>query len=396
MNKLLQKSEKLVLRTSLAKKRYLFHEINWQLPLIGIKGSRGTGKTTLLLQKLKELALPPDQAVYITLDDLYFTSNSVLDFAIDFYQKGGKYLFLDEVHKYPKWARSIKNLHDQYPDLRIVFTGSSIIDIAREEGDLSRRALMYQLWGLSFREYLDFADISQFEKLSLDAILSENREWRQLFPASFKPLAYFKNYLKSGYYPFSFQDIDSYLPRLQQLIRVIVEYDMAALQDFDIRNAKKMLQLLYILSENVPFKPNLSALAKKSRIHRNTVGNYLHFLEQAKLIRQLHLPGISVSLLQKPEKLYLDNTNLSYALSLNEPDVGNIRETFFASQLSQGHLLNYPKKGDFLVNGKYLFEIGGKGKTRKQIADQKNAYLVVDDQDFPVNQLPLWIFGFLY
>jgi len=277
--------------------------------------------------------------VYITLDDLYFTSNSIVDFATDFYQKGGKHLFLDEVHKYPEWAKSIKNLHDQYPDLQIVFTGSSIIDIAREEGDLSRRALMYQLWGLSFREYLDLADVAHFDKLSLDAILSDGREWRQLFPASFKPLVYFKNYLKYGYYPFSFQDIDSYLLRLQQLIRVIVEYDMASLRDFDIRNAKKMLQLLYILSENVPFKPNLSALAKKSLIHRNTVGNYLYFLEQAKLIRLLHPPGISVSLLQKPEKIYLDNTNLSYALSFSEPDIGNIRETFFASQVSQGHRL---------------------------------------------------------
>ena len=377
-------------------KRYLFHEINWQLPLIGIKGSRGTGKTTLLLQRLKELALPPDQAVYLTLDDLAFTTHSILDFAVDFYQKGGKHLFLDEVHKYPEWARSIKNLHDSYPDLQIVFTGSSIIDIAREEGDLSRRALMYQLWGLSFREYLDFAGVAQFESVSLSAILSKDRPWRHLFPSSFKPLAHFKDYLKHGYYPFAFQDIEGYLSRLQQLIRVVVEYDMAALQDFDIRNAKKMLQLLYILSENVPFKPNLTALAQKSRIHRNTVGNYLHFLEQAKLIRQLRAPGISVSLLQKPEKLYLDNTNLSYALSLDEPDIGNIRETFFASQVSQGHQLHYPKKGDFLVNGKYLFEVGGKGKTHQQIAHEDHAYLVVDDQDFPVNRLPLWIFGFLY
>ena len=396
MDTLFQRSERLVSVTSMEKKRYLYDEINWRLPLIGVKGSRGTGKTTLLLQRLKELGLPARQAVYLTLDDLYFTSNSIVDFADDFYQKGGKHLFLDEVHKYPDWARSIKNLHDQYPDLQIVFTGSSIIDIAREEGDLSRRVLMYQLWGLSFREYLSFASVADFTKLSLDNILSEDRKWRQQFTTDFKPLAYFGGYLKYGYYPFSFQDVDSYLSRLQQLVRVIVEYDMASLHDFDIRNAKRMLQLLYILSENVPFKPNISALAKKSQIHRSTVGNYLYFLEQAKLIRALYPPGISVALLQKPEKLYLDNTNLSYALSLQEPDIGNIRETFFASQVGKDYRLNYPKKGDFLVNDKYLFEIGGKSKTRKQIAGEENAYVVIDDQDFPVDRLPLWIFGFLY
>lgn len=397
MEAILQKSESLVNQVNLDFKRYLFDQIKWNNRLIGIKGSRGTGKTTLLLQYLKGLNLKPKEAAYFTLDDLYFTANSLVETAEQFYRGGGKFLFLDEVHKYEGWSRHIKNLYDFYPDLKIVFTGSSIIDIAREEADLSRRALMYHLQGLSYREYLSFLKVLSVPAFTLEELLDPDRHWRKAFPSNFRPMEHFNNYLRHGYYPFFAEDPESLSDRLQQLIRIIVEYDMAELHDFDIRNARKMLQLFYILATNVPYKPNITELAQKSSVHRNTITNYLSFLEQAQLIRQLYHTGISIATLQKPEKIYLDNTNLAYALSNIQPNEGNLRETFFANQVAAKYKLNYTNTGDFIVNGKWTFEIGGKNKSRKQIKDLQNAYRVIADIEFPATDaLPLWLFGFLY
>lgn len=396
MEQLLEKSAALVQRIRSEKKRYLYNEINWNNKLIGIKGARGTGKTTLLLQKLKELKLLPTQGTYWSLDDFYFTTHSLVETAEAFFKKGGQYLFLDEVHKYENWSIHIKNLYDFYPDLKIVFTGSSIIDISREEGDLSRRMLMYTLSGLSYREYLAFNDLYNFEPIALEDILSKDRKWTEMFPAEFKPLVYFEDYLQYGYYPFSMEDKQGYATRLQQLVRLIVEYDMAELKGFDVRNAKKMLQLLNVVAANVPFQPNITNIAKKSDIHRNSVVGYLHFLEQAQLIKLLYASGISLATLQKPEKVYLDNPNLAYAFSTSSPNVGNLRETYFISQVSVRHKIAYPKQGDFLVDNTFTFEVGGKDKTSKQIDSVENGFVVADDVEFPITKLPLWLFGFLY
>jgi predicted AAA+ superfamily ATPase len=396
MDVLLEKSDMLVSRVETAFKRYLYPQINWKNRLTGIKGPRGTGKTTLLLQRLHEIGKSPTQAAYFSLDDLFFTTNSLAEIAGDFYKRGGKHLFLDEVHKYPGWARHIKNLYDFYPDLQIVFTGSSIIDIAREQGDLSRRARIYELQGLSYREYLSFTNKLHTDPLTLKDILADPAIWKSRFPAHFRPLEHFSTYLELGYYPFFPEDPEGMTERLQQLIRMIVESDMAELHDFDIRNAKKMLQLLYILSANVPFKPNLSQLAEKSQIHRNTINSYLHFLEQGRLIRLLYAGGNSVATLQKPEKIYLDNTNIAYALSGKSPDKGNLRETFFLNQLATGHTVHYPQHGDFLVDDQWTFEVGGKNKSTRQIKDISDSFLVLDDTEYPVSSIPLWLFGFLY
>lgn len=396
MEQLLEKSATLVHRIQSEEKRYLYHEINWGNRLIGIKGARGTGKTTLMLQKLKQLGLTPMEGTYWSLDDFYFTTHSLVETAEEFYKRGGKYLFLDEVHKYENWSLHIKNLYDFYPELKIVFTGSSIIDISREEGDLSRRVLMYSLVGLSYREYLAFHDLYNFEPIALKDILSSHRKWVNWFPQNFRPLVHFQAYLEQGYYPFSLEDSQGYATRLQQLLRLIVEYDMAELKGFDIRNAKKMLQLLNVVASNVPFQPNVSAVAIKSGIHRNSVLLYLHFLEQAQLIKLLYPSGISLAMLQKPEKIYLDNTNLAFALSATKPDTGNLRETFFLSQVSVRHKVAYPKQGDFLVDDAYTFEVGGKDKSTKQLMGINKAYVVADNVEFPVGKLPLWLFGFLY
>ncbi len=397
MNNLLEQSEYLVDRTSLDFKRYLFDEIKWKNRLIGIKGARGTGKTTLALQWLKTQNLPVQQAAYFSLDDLYFTHHSLKETVTTFHRKGGKVLVLDEVHKYPNWSKELKNIYDVYKDMKIVFTGSSIIDISKQEGDLSRRALMYSLSGMSYREYLNLKHNWSLPVFPLKALLKDASALKKTLSLDFRPLASFEEYLKIGYYPFVMEEDETVHHKLRQMIRTIVEYDMAELKDFDIRNAKKILQLFYIIAQQVPFKPNLSTLADKSGIHRNTLNSYLHYLEQAKLIALLYPAGVSTAILQKPEKIYLNNTNIMHALSERGVDLGSVRETFFYSQISAISELSMPLKGDFLVNNEWTFEIGGKSKKRKQITGLEHAWIVKDNVEFAAGQeIPLWMFGFVY
>lgn len=394
---LLQQSEHLLNQTQVDVKRFLFDKIHWSNRLIGIKGARGTGKTTLLLQWLKQQNLSIDKAAYFSLDDLYFTNNSLKETVSDYHKQGGKILVLDEVHKYKNWATEIKNSYDFFPDLKIIFTGSSIIDISRQQGDLSRRAVIYELPGLSFREYMAFKLGVSLPLVSLDELLKNAATIKKQIPQDFRPLKHFSEYLNNGYYPFALEDTESVHQKINQLIRTIVEYDMAELQDFDIRNAKKLLQLIYVIAQQVPFKPNISALALKTNIHRNSLTNYLHYLEQAKIITLLYPAGQSISTLQKPEKIFLNNTNLLFSLAEEQVNKGALRETFFLSQLSPFYKIHAPKQGDFLVSNKYTFEIGGKGKDNKQIQNIQNSWLVKDDIESPVvSTIPLWMFGLLY
>lgn len=397
MEDLLLNSENLLNGVTLTFRRYLYFQINWKNRLIGIKGSRGTGKTTMLLQWLKELDIPIRQKAYFSLDDIFFTGNSLFEIAKSFYQQGGKVLVLDEVHKYPTWSQEIKNLYDRFQDIKVVFTGSSIIDISKQEGDLSRRALMYELKGLSYREFLEFQYDLKYPKLSLEEILTFDDTVRKNFPQDFKPLANFQEYLKFGYYPYQAEDRLGYFQRLRQQTRLIVEYDMAELKGFDIRHAKKMLQLLFVVAQQVPFKPNINSLAEKTGIHRNSINNYLYFLQEARLLTLLHPAGSSVAILQKPGKIFLENTNLLFSLSEEAPSIGTVREIFFSNQVGSVHKTSYPKSGDFLVDGKFTFEIGGKSKEFKQVSHIENSWVVKDEIEYPVGKsLPLWLFGFLY
>jgi len=397
MNELIEQSDRLINEVSTDFNRYLMDEINWDNRLIGIKGARGTGKTTLVLQWMNQKNLHSPKAAYFSIDDMYFTANSLLNTGRDFYLQGGKVLLLDEVHKYENWATEIKILYDRYKDLKIIFTGSSIIDISKQEGDLSRRAIIYELHGLSYREYLKMNKILDLESFDLQAIIYPKDDLRALFPKSFRPLEYFQDYIRYGYYPFSTEDMEGYAQRLRQLARLIVEIDMSELKGFDIRNAKKMLQLIYIIAMQVPFKPNIIKLAEKSRIHRNSISNYLYFLEEARLINMLYPSGISIASLQKPEMIYLNNTNFLFAFSSGSPMKGSIRETFFYSQLLVKYKVRQPKTSDFEIDDKFIFEIGGKTKSRKQIKNLNNAFIVKDDLEYPAgNAVPLWMFGFLY
>ncbi len=394
MLQLLEQSQHLLTHIPLTFKRYLFDQIKWNNRLIGVKGARGTGKTTMLLQWLKMQNLPVTQAAYFSLDDLYFSHNYLKETIRNFYLQGGKILVLDEVHKYPNWSAEIKNCYDFFPDLKIIFTGSSVIDISKQEGDLSRRALIYELPGLSYREYLSMKGIIHMPAIDLENLLTNAADYKNQLPADFRPLKHFNDYLRFGYYPFALEDTDSAHQRINQLVRTIVEYDMAELKEFDIRNAKKLLQLIYVIAQQVPFKPNITALAEKTGINRNSLNSYLYYLEQAKILSLLYPAGISTAKLQKPEKIYLNNTNLLFALSEEAAEQGAVRETFFLSQLAANHTVQMPKQGDFLVNKKYTFEVGGKNKTEAQIKGINHAFVVRDDIETPVgNNLPLWMFG---
>lgn len=396
MDELIEISEQLIQETDFEFSRYLYHDIDWEERLIGIKGARGTGKTTLILQYLKEKQVSGVSVLYFSLDELYFLANNLLDTAKVFYRRGGRILGLDEVHKYPNWSKEVKLIFDRYPDLQIIFSGSSIVNMSKEEGDLSRRAVMHELHGLSYREYLLFRHQLNVERLSLDQLLDPEVNLRSLFPESFQPLHHFNSYLRSGYFPFSGKNEEMYFLKLRQLTRTIVEYDMAEIRGFDVRNSKKLLQLLYIIAQQVPFKPNISSLAEKTQIHRNSMSNYLIYLSEARLIDLQYPSGVSVSTLQKPEKIYLNNTNFLFALSEKEPEKGTIRETFFQSVLKVNHQINSDNSVDFIINREFRFEIGGKNKSRKQIK-APSSWIVKDDLEFPAGEsLPLWAFGFLY
>lgn len=377
--------------------RSLHDSIHWESRLIGIKGARGTGKTTLLLQWLAGLPLPAHQKIYLSLDDLYFTRHDLSASLRTFYLQGGKVAVLDEVHKYPGWAREIKNLYDKYEDLQIVFTGSSILELTQMGGDLSRRAVIYELPGLSFREYLAFREGLALPVLSLEAILAGPDALPAEVKGAFKPLGYFRDYLQGGYYPFAMEEPATYQQRLRQMVRAVIEHDMAEIKGLDIRQAKKLLQLIGIIAEQVPFKPNLQKLAEKTNIHRNSMNNYLYYLQEARLIGLLHPAGSSMAGLQKPEKIYLDNPNLLYALATGPIQAGTLREVFFFNQVQVKHTLSQPKTVDFLVDDKYYIEVGGPHKKTRQLASLPEGYVVKDDLMLPTGRsLPLWMFGFLY
>jgi len=383
---------------TLSFQRYLLSQLPWKERLIGIKGSRGVGKTTLLLQYIKlHYGVLADKALYVSLDDLYFTEYNLTDFVSEFVAKGGEHLFLDEVHKYKNWSIELKNIYDSYPKLQIVFTGSSLLEILNARSDLSRRALVYNMQGLSFREFLNFYYKTNFKPLNLSDILNNHVKIAVEITDKIKVLKHFHTYLKVGYFPFYNQNETLYYQRLQEIINMILEVELPLLRNTDISIISKIKQLLYVISQSVPFKPNISALANKIKTTRKTLLEYLHYLNDANVLKSLNKNNFGVSILQKPEKLYFENTNYLYAIKSDNPNIGSLRELFFLNQLSQNHKLTYPDKGDFNVDDRYIFEVGGKDKTNKQIAGIANAFIAADNIEFGYeNKIPLWLFGFLY
>lgn len=378
--------------------RSVMEEINWKAQLIGIKGARGIGKTTLLLQYIKlHLSEELDKTLYVSLDSVWFSHHSLLDLVREFEQKGGKYLFLDEVHKYENWTQELKNIYDTYPLLKIVFTGSSLLEILNARADLSRRAVIYTMQGFSFREYLSIETGMSFEKLTLEQILNNHQNEVSKINEKIRPFQHFDNYLKQGYYPFYREQPDLYPMRLGEVVNMMLEIELPLLRNVEIAYISRIKQLLVVIAESVPFIPNISKLSEKINLNRATLLSYFYYLDEIGLTRNLFRETHGISRLQKPAKVWLENTNLAFLLARENANEGNLRETFFANQLGYRHHLLYTEKGDFWVDEKYTFEVGGKNKTDKQIKSVENAYIVSDNIEYGFgNKIPLWLFGFMY
>jgi predicted AAA+ superfamily ATPase len=398
MEKLFQLSAAGADSVDLRFKRYLWNRINWKNRLIAITGARGVGKTTLLLQFIKENLMDnPDETLYASLDDLYFSKTRLVDFAGEFVKRGGKHLFLDEVHKYRNWSQEIKSTYDYYPELNLIITGSSALEIYKGKADLSRRAVLYKMNGLSFREYIELKYTHAFPVLSLEEILKDPSKNIRTIIRKIKPVKLFEEYIQWGYYPFFSEGVTEYYIRLKQIVNHVLDSDLPSVENIDFKAVHHLRTLLSVLSEMVPFKPNILKLSKQVGISRETLLRYLYLLDRADLLMLLQSGIRGISKMNKPEKVYLNNTNLFYALTLGPVNPGSIRETFFYNQLRVGHQVVYTPAGDFLVEGKYTFEVGGKNKTRKQIRGIRNAYIAADNIEYSQqNRIPLWLFGFLY
>lgn len=371
--------------------RYLYDQINWESQLIVIMGARGVGKTTMVLQRIL-MTDSKRESLYISADNTFFAGNTLYDIATKFAQQGGRVLYIDEVHKYQDWSKEVKMMYDFLPDLKVVITGSSILELLRgTDADLSRRAIRYKLEGLSFREYLNFSLGLNIPAYSLEDILDGKVE----LPEEVKyPLAHFKEYLSKGYFPFFKQD--DYYQRLENVINQTMEVDIPTYARMNVSTARKLKQLLYVISRSVPFKPNFTEIGRAISSDRGTVADHMVYMEKSTLIRQLNFAPDGMDLVQKVDKIYLGNTCFIYALADEHPEIGNIRETFFYCAMCVNHKVTSSPTADFLLKG-HTFEVGGKSKKQKQIKNVRDAFVVKDDiENAYMNVIPLWTFGFNY
>ncbi len=377
--------------------RFLLHKINWDNRLIAIKGARGSGKTTLLLQYIK-LHLPLNESVlYISMDELFFIKNNLFELAEDFVLNGGRHLFLDEVHKYPNWSREIKLIYDSFPELKVVFTSSSILEIYKAEADLSRRAVGYILPEMSLREFIALDAGVNLPSYALQDILSNHIEYSGTILSRIKPISAFKRYNAYGAYPYFKLGKDEYEQKLINTINLIIEVDVLAVSNIDFQQVAKIKKLLFAIATSVPFTPNISKIAEKVGMSRQSLIKALVYLEKARLINMVNKPNKGITALNKPDKIYLNNTNLIAAISSNNGNTGNIRETFFLNQLKVSSHVSLSNKADFLVDDTFNFEIGGQNKNKNQVKNLSNAYVVKDNIEYGIgNVIPLWLFGFLY
>lgn len=378
--------------------RYLYGQIDWNERLIGIKGARGVGKTTLMRQRIKLAFADRTKAFYVSLDNIWFTTHTLSELVEYLYTHGITHIFLDEVHRYRTWIIEIKNIYDNYPSLHIVFTGSSLLEIDNAEADLSRRLRMYTLRGLSFREYLELRNIAKLPVLPLSSILNEHVKHASSITSQLKVLPYFEEYQKVGYYPFFMETSspESYYERLQRVVNTVIDNDIPAVEHIEYETLQKAKRLLMILAQTVPFTPNMSSLCEALATTRNQLLHLLSLLERSALIRQLHSNDKKLKSLVKPDKILIDNPNLMEALHY-PAESGSVRESFFVSMLSHSHSINYATQGDLLVDSTYTFEVGGKGKGFAQIRNLPNSYVVADGIEIGFgNKIPLWIFGLMY
>lgn len=378
--------------------RELERKINWNARLISIRGSRGTGKTTLFLQHIKKTFSDNlNKVLYVSLDNIYFSNNTLVELAEKFVSRGGTHLFLDEVHKYENWSKEIKNIYDDFPELHIAFTGSSLLEILNGRADLSRRTLVYELTGLSFREYLSLIKVQDFPIFTLEEILKNNEQLSAEIASKIKPFEFFDDYLSFGYYPYFLEGKDDYFNRLNETLNMILEVELPFLRGLEIAYIPRIKKLLAVIGESAPFIPNITQLAAKIGISRQTLLQYLKYLEDAKLINQLYKKSRGLSVLEKPEKILMENTNLMGLFNGENANTGNRRETFVLNQLLHSHKVDFSEESDFFVDSKYTFEVGGKNKKRKQIQELPDSYIIADDIEFGTDRkIPIWLLGFMY
>lgn len=378
--------------------RELERKINWNARLISVRGSRGTGKTTLFLQHIKKtFSNNLNKVLYVNLDNIYFSNNTLVELAEKFASRGGTHLFIDEVHKYENWSKEIKNLYDDFPELHIAFTGSSLLEILNDRADLSRRTLVYELTGLSFREYLSLIKAHDFPIFTLEEILKNNEQISAEIASKIKPFEFFDDYLSFGYYPYFLEGKDDYFNRLNETLNMILEVELPMLRGLEIAYIPRIKKLLAVIEESAPFIPNITQLAAKIGISRQTLLIYLKYLEDAKLINQLYKKSRGLSVLEKPEKILMENTNLIELFNGENANTGSRRETFVLNQLLHSHKVDFSEESDFFVDSKYNFEVGGKNKKRKQIQEIPDSYIIADDIEFGTDRrIPIWLLGFMY
>lgn len=388
-----------IAKISLSFKRYLYSRINWDARMVGIKGARGVGKTTMLLQHILENYDNIDQTLYASLDDLWFASHSLIELVDWAYGHGINRLYLDEVHRYKSWSENLKNIYDNYPDMSIVYTSSSMLAMDNAKIDLSRRQTIYTLYGLSFREFLALDKQISFEPVSIEALLRDHISLAMQITKDlkdFKIISLFESYLQHGYYPFYLEARDDFLLYLREIVSVVIESDLSAVESVSYETIQKVKRLLMIVSEHVPFEPNMSELWQQLATNNELGMRMLYALDRAQILSLLTAKAKSYKSLCKPDKIFLDNTNLMYALC-PKVDMGNARETFFQNQVGVVHEVNTPQKGDFIVDNRYLFEVGGRNKGFDQIKDLPDSFLAVDQTEVGYsNRIPLWMFGMMY
>ena len=385
-----------IAKISLGFKRYLFTQINWNARMIGIKGARGVGKTTLLLQHILENYGNIDETLYASMDDLWFATHTLMDL-VDWADRHGiTRLYLDEVHRYKTWSETLKNIYDNYPDMRITYTSSSLLAMDNGKVDLSRRQTLYTLHGLSFREFLEFENVYRTKPLSLEDLLHDHVKIAMSITKDIKIEPLFEAYLEHGYYPFYKEDDNDFFAHLREIVSVVIDNDLPAIENVSYETIQKTKRLLMVISEHVPFEPNMSELWKQLATNNELGLRMLYSLDKAQILSLLTEKAKSYKYLYKPDKIFINNTNLMNALCPHV-EVGNARETFFQNQMAVAHELNTPQKGDFLIDGRYLFEVGGKNKKFDQIKDVPNSFLAVDETEVGfANRIPLWMFGLSY
>lgn len=396
MERIFEISARLVSKLDTLFRRYLYDEIAWGDRMIMIKGSRGVGKTTMMLQHCKTVGR---EGVYASLDQLWFNEHTVLELADYHYKHGGAYLYLDEVHLYPRsnWEQELKNIYDSYPGLHIVYTGSSLLRLNSKIADLSRRVAVYELRGLSFREYMNFSGQYDFDAYDLPEILTDHTSIASGICNKVKVIAEFERYIKRGYYPFFLDSSElTYSQRVERLVLSVIDIDIPAIADIEYETQLKLKKLLVVLAEQVPFTPNITALGRDIEVSRNQLMKLFTLLNEGRILRTLNDPSTQPKNAVKPEKILFDNPSVMQALGIINKS-GTVRESFVASMLSTKGKLYAPKKGDILLDKEWLFEIGGKNKGFSQIADQPNSYVVADNIESGFgNKIPIWLFGFLY